>query len=487
MNDGLYPLSFPQRMFWLLEQFMPGTPAYNIPRAFKVTGLLDVQAVHGVFRALLRRHDISRTSFIARDGALFQCVHDDINLNVNVRNLSHLALSMGEVEALNIASEEARKPFDLECPPLLRVTLFRLRPEEHLLVLVMHHVIIDGWSMSILFKDIAELYAELALGRQPQFAPLPVRYTDFAQWQQQQFAGGPPEMEIAYWQNKLHGCPAFLELPTDHPRPAVQGNRGSSESFRIDNVHAGRLKELCAREGVTPYMALLAVLQALLSRYSGKFDIPVGTPVAGRNHPEIANLVGCFINTLVLRGDLSGNPRFRELLVRVRAVALEAYAHQELPFELLLARLKCERSPSHSPLFQVMFVLQNAPRQVIRLPGLVLEELELHSGLVKFDLTLEIVEDEEGLYCQLEYSSDLFERATIERMVRHFQNLLSSAIENPACPIAELNMLGELERKQLLVDWNATTTGYPRDLTIPRAFEKQVRRTPNAVALIEPE
>jgi hypothetical protein len=203
-----------------------------------------------VFQALLRRHDILRASFIAQDGELFQCVHDNVDIGVQMRDLSHMPQSIAEDEALKIASDEARKPFDLEYPPLLRVILLRLRPEQHLLVLVMHHIITDGWSMSILFKDIAELYADLALGRQPQFAPLPVRYTDFAQWQQQQFAAGPPENEIAYWQNKLGGCPALLELPTDHPRPAVRGHRGSSESFRIENVQTGRLKELCVREGV---------------------------------------------------------------------------------------------------------------------------------------------------------------------------------------------------------------------------------------------
>lgn len=485
MNDGLYPLSFPQRMFWLLEQTAPEEAVYNLPRAFKIGGPLDVQLVRVVFQALLRRHDILRTSFTAQDGELFQRVHDDIDIEVNVRDLSHLPLSMAEVEALKIASEEARKPFNLEHPPLLRVVLLRLHPEEHILVLVMHHIITDGWSISILFRDIAELYGEVARGWQPRHVPSSVRYTDFAEWQQQ-FVDGPPAKEIVFWKNNLHGCPALLELPTDRPRPAVQSHRGSIERFRIDNVQTEKLKELCVGEGITPYMALLAILQVLLSRYSGKYDIPVGTPVAGRNHPEITNLVGCFVNTLVLRGDLSGNPRFHELLARVRAVALEAYAHQELPFELLLAGLKCERTPSNTPLFQVMFVLQNVPKQVIRLPGLVLEELELHSGLAKFDMTLEIVEDEDGLYCQLEYRSDLFERSTIERMARHFQNLLSSAIENPACPITELNLLGEFERKQLLVDWNATTAEYQQDLTIPRAFEEQVRRSPDAVALTEP-
>jgi non-ribosomal peptide synthetase component F len=487
MDERLYPLSFPQRMFWLLEQSAPETPAYNLSRAFKVAGPLDIQLVRGVFRALLRRHEILRTSFVAHDGELFQRVHDDIEFDVSEGDLSHLPVSMAELEALKIAAEAARKPFDLETPPLLRVRLSRLAPENHVLLLVMHHIIVDGWSMSILFKEIVELYGELALVRQPQFAPLSVRYTDFAQWQQQQFAGGAPENEIAYWRRNLRDCPALLELPTDHPRPAVQGHLGSIESFRIDHLQIGRLKELCTREGITPYMALLAVLQVLLARYSGKYDIPIGTPVAGRNHPELANLIGCFVNTLVLRGDLSGNPQFRELIARVRALALDAYAHQEVPFELVLAGLKSERTPSQSPLFQVMFILQNAPRQVIRLPGLVIEEVEFHSGLTKFDLTLEIVEDGDSFYCALEYRSDLFERSTIARMARHFQNLLRNAIEDPACRIAELNLLGDLERKQLLVDWNATTFDFSRDLTIPRAFEEQVRRTPDAIALIEPE
>jgi amino acid adenylation domain-containing protein len=485
MNDHLFPLSYPQRMFWFLDKLEPDTPACNLPRAFRMEGQLDVDALQDAFRVLLRRHTVLRTSFAELDGKLYQCVTNDVSIDLVVHDLSKLPASKREIETLAIASEEARKLFDLERPPLFRLKLVRLSPAKHVLILVMHHIITDGWSMSILFNEIAQYYGLLVAGRQPQTTKLPLQYVDFAYWQQQALTEEMLQEDVEYWRKHLRGSPALLQLPSDRPRPSVLSHHGSIESFTIDEALTRRIKQMCAGEGVTLYMGLLALFQALLKRYTGTDDIPVGSPVAGRNNPDLADLIGCFVNTLVMRGDLSGNPSFRELLQRTRATALDALAHQELPFDHLLAELKCERIRSYTPLLQIMFILQNAPKQVVRLPGLTIEEVELDSGIAKFDLTLEVVEQDGGLYCQFEYSSDLFDRSTIQRMALHFQTLISSAVEHPASPISKLNMLSALERKQIIFDSNATSAEYSKELTIVGAFEDQARRTPEAIALRE--
>jgi amino acid adenylation domain-containing protein len=485
MQEQWFPLSVAQRMFWFLEQIETDTPAYNLPRALKITGELDISALREAFRTLLRRHEILRTGFAVSEGELFQCVLEDVDIDLTIRDLSSLPTSERTIEASTIASEEARKTFDLERPPLLRLTLLRLGPGEHVLVLVMHHIITDGWSMSILFKELAQSYERLAAGQKPEMAPLPLQYADFAQWQQEHLTDDALQEDSEYWQNNLRGCPGLLQLPSDWPRPAVQSHLGSIESFIINETQTHRIKQMCAREGVSLYMVLLAAFQALLSRYTGAHEIAVGTPVAGRNDPDLSGLVGCFINTLVIRGELSGNPTFRELLKRTRAVVLGALAHQELPFERLLAKLKCERNRSYNPLFQVMFILQNTSKEVFQLSGLLIEELRCDGGLAKFDLTLEVVEQDKELDCQLEFSSDLFERSTIERMINHLKNLISGAIEDPASPISKLNMLSASERKQILCDWNATSADYSKELTITRAFEDQVQRAPDTIALRE--
>ena len=485
MNDCLFPLSFAQRMFWFLDRIDPDTPAYNLPRALKIEGQLDREALRKAFQALLHRHDVLRTVFVTRDGELFQRVLDHVEVDFPVLDKSSLPAPQRMTETLKVASEEARKSFDLERGPLVRLCLFCLGPEEHVLVLVMHHIITDGWSMSILFKELTEFYAQFAVSRQTQLAALPLQYIDFAHWQVDNLTEETLRSDVEYWRKKLNGSAGLLEIPSDRPRPSIQTHRGSIESFTIDDAVTHRIKDLCSREGVTLFMALLAIFLVLLSRYTEKDDILVGTPTAGRNDPDLTGIIGCFVNTLVIREDLSGDPNFSELLQRVRVTALEAYTHQKLPFGQLLAKLTRERPRSHTPLFQTMFILQNAPKQVTRLPGVLIEELELDSGLAKFDLTLEIAEKEGGLYCQIEYSTDLFERSTIQRMALHFQNLILSAVEDPACPITKLNMLGVAERKQLTLDWNATSAVYGRDITIIHAFEDQVRRTPNAISLFE--
>lgn len=482
---GLRPTSFNQRMFWLLEHIAPDAPAYNLPRVFLIKGRLDPDALREAFRTLLRRHEALRTSFAEHGGEILQEVHDDVTLDLPSCDLTHLPESERRAEAMRLAAEEGLKAFDLARAPLLRLLLLRLDAEEHVLLLVMHHIATDGWSMSVIFNEIAQILEKRWIGRAPDLPSLPLRYSDFAQWQQEHLTDEALATDIAYWEANLRGSPELLEVPADHRRPPVQSHRGGLHSVRVDADLTARLKETCARGGATLFMGLLAVFQVLLSRYTGTHDIPVGTPVAGRNDPDLAGMVGCFVNTVVMRTDLAGDPCFQDVLQRVREVALGAYAHQELPFERLLARLRPERSRSHAPLFQMMFVLQNAPKQVARIPGLEIEELEFGSGLAKFDLTLEVVEQEGGLYCAFEYSTDLFEAATIERMARHFNRLLSAALDAPEIPVSRLPLLDGEERARMLVDWNRTEADYPRDLRLEEAFEAQVRRTPDGVALIE--
>jgi amino acid adenylation domain-containing protein len=484
-HDALFPLSFAQRMFWFLEQLEPETPAYNLPRLFKIKGKLNIEALRDAFRTLLCRHNVLRTVFVAQDGELFQRVLNNVEIDFAVQDFTSLTSSRRMTETLRIASEITRNPFDLQEGPLLRLCLVRLSTEEHMLILVMHHIITDGWSMSIFFKELAEFYEQLAADQQPQKPNLALQYTDFACWQMEHITEKILQKDVEYWRDNLQGCPDFIEIPSDRARPAIQSHRGSIERFSIDETLTLRINELCRQEGVTLYMALLSIFLVLLSRYTEKEDIPVGTPTAGRNDADLRELIGCFVNTLVMRADLSGNPSFSELLQRVQAVALGAYDHQGLPFAELLAKLSRGRSRGYTPLFQIMFILQNTPKQIIRLPGLVIEELEFDSGLAKFDLTLEIEETDGCLHCQFEYSTDLFDASTIQRMARHFQNLASSAINDPSCSIVKLNMLGTLERRQLTLDWNATSAPYPIDVTIAEAFAAQAWKTPNAVALLD--
>jgi amino acid adenylation domain-containing protein len=485
MNDGFFPLSYPQRMFWLLDKLEPNSSANNLRRVFRMEGRLDIDALRDTFCVLLHRHDALRTFFVEAQGEPYQCVRDDVGIDLPVYDLSSLVPPEREIEFLAIAREEAQKPFNLERPPLVRLKLLVLSPQEHALILVMHHIITDGWSMSILFKEINHIYSQLVAGGQLQFVNLPCQYVDFAVWQQQALTDELLQEDNQYWAECLRAPPALLELPSDRPRPTIQSHHGAIERVTIEEVLAGKIKDICITNGVTLYMGLLACFQVLLWRYTGSRDISVATPVSGRNDADLVHIIGCFVNTLVLRGDFSANPSFRELLQRTRAAALEAFTHQELPFELLLRKSKSTRSGSVNPLFQIMFILQNAPKEVICLPGLKIGEIQLDDRSARLDLTLEIFEIDKELHCEFEYRCDMFDRDTIKRMGVHFKNLISSAVQNPDTPISKLNMLSAFERKQIVFDWNATSADYSKDVSIAQAFEDQVRRTPESIALRE--
>ena len=484
-RDRELPLSFAQERLWFLDQLEPDSPAYNIPAAVRIRGSLNVTALEQSVNDIVRRHKALRTTFATVDGEPVQVIAPAKPLSLVSLDLRALPEDEREAEALRLATEEAQRPFDLAQGPLLRATLLRLGEEEHIALLTMHHIASDGWSMGVLIREVAALYQAFSTGEPSPLPELPIQYADFAVWQRQWLQGEVLEAQLAYWKQQLADIPV-LELPTDRPRPAIQTSRGAHQSLELSQTLTEALKALSRQEGVTLYMTLLAVFKALLHRYTGQDDIVVGSPIANRNRTEIEGLIGFFVNTLVLRTDLSGDPSFRELLGRVREVALGAYAHQDLPFEKLVEELQPERDMSHTPLFQVMFVFQNTPMEVLELPDLTLSPLEIETRIAQFDLALFMEDIEQGLIEVLEYNTDLFDAATIARLLGHFQALLESIVANPDQRLSDLPLLTEAERRQLLVEWNDTQAEYPKDACIHQLFEAQVERTPDAVAVVLP-
>ena len=480
----IFSSSFAQQRLWFLDQLEPESPLYNIPQAFRMSGALNLAALRQTFEAIVARHEALRTTFSAIEGIPMQCIAEKESISLPVVDLTGLPKADREGEITRLVAEESRRPFDLARGPLLRVTLLRLGDEEHILLLTMHHIVSDGWSMGILVQEMASLYEAFSHRTIPSLPALPIQYADFAEWQREWLQGEVLETQTSYWKKQLGGNLPFAAVPADHPRPMIQTYRGKRKAFAVSKSLHEALKALSQREGVTLFMTLLAAFQALLHRYTGQDDIIVGSPIANRNRLEIEGLIGFFVNTLVLRTDLSGNPTFRELLVRVREVALGAYVHQDLPFEKLVEELHVPRDLSYNPLFQVMFILQNAPLEPLQLSGLTLSPLVVDTDTAKFDVTLELAEGPGGLTSSIEYNTDLFDSDTIERMAGHFQTLLEGIVANPDARVSELPLLTEAERHQLLVDWNKTETDYPRDKCIHELFEAQVERTPDANALV---
>ena len=479
----VFPTSFPQQLLWLLDQLDPGRAVYNLPGPVRLTGALDIAALEQSLNEIVRRHEALRTTFDEVDGTPMQVIAPGLELTLPVTDLRHLPAGEREAEARRLITEEARAPFDLARGPLVRAELLRLDDREHVLLLTMHHIVSDGWSLQVLNQELAALYEAFSAGRRSPLPELPIQYVDFAHWQREHLQGEALEKQLAYWRAQLAGTPAVLELPTDRPRPAERSFRGARHSMMLPASLTEALKALSRREGVTLFMTLLAAFQALLSRYTSHEDIVVGSPIANRTQTELEGLIGFFANLLVLRTDLSGDPGFRDLLGRVREVTLGAYAHQDLPFERLVEELQPERSLSHTPLFQVMLVLLNNPREALELPGLTLEPLEVDIGTAEFDLTLFMWEEAEGLNVLSEYNTDLFDAATITRMLTAFQNLLEGIVVDPEQRLSTLPLLTSTERRQLLVEWNESQADYPNQ-PIHELFEAQAARTPDAVALV---
>jgi len=482
MTQTAFPASFAQQRLWFLDQLEPGTAAYNLPRAFRITGPLNVAILQRAFEIVIERHASLRTVFDSVEGEARQIVLPDVELKIPIRDLAGFPQGEREAEALRIASEEGKKPFDLMEGPLLRLILVRLSPDTHFLVLVMHHIVTDGWSIALLFREVTKCYAALSQGDPPELPELALQYPECAQWQREYMSGEVLTNEVEYWRRKLAGAPTLLDLPTDHPRPATHGWQGATEEFSLDSAILAKLKALAQAESSTLFMVVMAAFQSLLRRYTNQESILIGTPIAGRSEVEIENMIGLFVNTLVFRVDFANNPSFRDLIRQVRSFALEAYAHQDVPFEKLVERLVPQRSLDTHPLFQVMFTFQNIPRQVFEIPGLRIKEMPFETGIAKLDLSVEVWEDSE-FHCQFEYSTDLFERSTIRRMLGHFENLLTAAVENPDLRLGQIPIISAEEQRQVLFDWNRTAADYSRDVPLHKAFESQADRSPNATAL----
>jgi amino acid adenylation domain-containing protein len=483
-RSGDIPLSFAQARLWFLDQLQPNSAFYNIPIALRLSGQLNVAAIESSLNEIIRRHEVLRTNFTKVSGQPVQVIASTLKLKLLQVDLQNLPKSEREIEAQRLATTEAERPFDLEREPLVRATVIQLGSAEYVFVLTAHHIIFDGWSVGVFYGELAALYEAFCTGKPKVLPELPVQYADFAVWKRHWLTGEILETQLNYWKQQLDGAPGLLELPADRPRPAVQTFRGAHQYVALPVELSEALANLSRRTGVTLFMTLYAAFGTLLYRYTGSSDIVVGTPVANRNRQEIEGLIGFFVNTLVLRTDLSGNPSFEQLLRRVREVTLGAYAHQDLPFEELVEALKPTRSLSHTPLFQVMFALQNAPMPSMELPDLTVSSFSFETPTAKFDLTLSMENTTSGLIGVWEYNSDLFDAATIARMTGHFQTLLEALVANPQQRVSELPLLTEAERQQMLVEWNNTTKEYPQDKCIHQLFEEQVERSPNAVAVV---
>ncbi|MFN7945820.1 MAG: amino acid adenylation domain-containing protein [Blastocatellia bacterium] len=480
---GELPLSYAQQRLWFLAQLEPDNPFYNIPSALQLSGTLDVAVLERSLNEVIKRHESLRTTILTRDGRASQVIAPELMLTIPVEDLSHLSADERDRAVSQRVADEAQLSFDLERGPLVRVRLLRIEAETHVALFTLHHIISDGWSMGVFIREITACYAALVNQQPVPLQPLAIQYADFAHWQREWLQGETLAAQIEYWRQQLSGAPAIIELPTDRPRPAIQTYRGATHTFELSPQLSAQLNALSRREGVTLFMTLLAAFQTLLSRYAGQDDISIGTPIAGRNRQELEGLIGFFINTLVMRTDLSGNPTFRELLKRVRATTLGAYAHQELPFEMVVDALQPERNLSHTPLFQVMFVLQNMPRSAQQLSGLTVTALEADSATAKFDLTLTMNESGNVLLGAFEYNTDLFDAATIERMTGHFINLLSGIIATPDAAVMKLALLTAPELQQLLIEWNDTAADFPADQCAHQLFEEQAARTPENIAV----
>ena len=479
-----FPLSYSQQRLWFLHQMDPDSAFYNIPAVVHLAGHLDVRALRRAIDEIVRRHEVLRTSFLTLNGQPVQAILPPHTLNISTTDLTALPQTERAAEAQRLAGSEAQRPFDLSLGPLLRVCLLRLAPAEHVVMLTMHHIISDGWSMNLLVQEISTLYTAYGEGAASPLAELAVQYADYAQWQRQHLSGEVLDEQLDYWRTQLSGAET-LELPTDRPRPAVQSYRGANISRALSPELSNQLKELSQREGATLFMTLLAAWQTLLMRYSGQSDISVGTPVAGRTRAEVEPLIGFFVNTLVLRTGMSGGESFREMLAKVREVCLGAYAHQDVPFEMLVEQLQPARSLSRSPLFQVMFTMQNAALHSLALPGLQVAPLPLSSATAKFDLTLSLTHtDDSRLVASLEYNTDLFDHATVEALLLHYQTLLCGVVVDAARPLCAIPLLSAGEEHRQLVEWNAGAQATPPTQTIAGLFAAQAAQTPDAVAVV---
>ena len=505
-TTSVQPLSYAQQGLWFINQLNPDSPTYNIPIVISLKGCINLVALQDSLNEIINRHEVLRTSFAVVDGQPAQVINQPVPLTLAVEDLRLLSERERTQEAQRLATELAQEPFDLSAQSLFRAKILQLDDKSYQLLVTLHHIIADGWSIGILLKELAALYDAFSTGKvclhsrsvsQTDATPtplpeLPIQYRDFVNWQRQCLDGESAtrtlrdriQPKLTYWKQKLSGELTVLNLPTDRPRSPVQTFKGAQAKLVLSQTLTKELKNFSRHAGVTLFMTLLTAFKTLLYRYTGQTDILVGSPIANRNRAEVELLIGLFVNVLVLRTDLSGDLSFQELLARVKSTALEAYVHQDLPFEKLVEELQPNRDLSYNPLFQVMFVLQNVPISNPRLSDVSVTYQEGYNGTSKFDLTLFMEDSEQGLVATCEYNTDLFNADTITRMLGHFQTLLGSIVSDPQQRITDLQLLTSSEIQQLLVEWNNTKTEYPQDKCIHELFEAQVEKTPEAVAVV---
>ena len=448
------PASFAQQRLWFLDQLEPNQATYNLPVAVRLRGELDHEALRRSFDELARRHESLRTTFAAVDGQPIQVIAPELKIDLPLDDLTHLPDAEREVEALRRLNDEARRPFDLAVGPLIRVALAKLADAEHMAIVNIHHVVADGWSIGVLVRDIAALYDAYSHGEASRLPALAIQYADYAAWQRGWLQGEALQKQLDFWTEQLAGLPN-LEIPTDFPRPALRTGRGGGAEAVVPPEVLTKIKDLGRTEGATPFMALLGAFQVLLARYSGQEDVAIGSPIAGRTRSEMEDLIGFFANTIVFRGDLTGDPSFRTVLRRCKEAVLTAVAYQDMPFDQLVTALRPIRDTSRTPLFQVMFALQNAPMPPLESPEMAMTPINVSSDSARADLTMFALELVDGLHASFEYDAALFKQSTVERMLRHWQALLDAVVAEPDAPISTLPMLSEAERRQMLQQWNS--------------------------------
>ncbi|HEX6290016.1 MAG TPA: condensation domain-containing protein, partial [Herpetosiphonaceae bacterium] len=479
VDFNIFPASFAQQRLWFLHHLAPAL--YTIQGLLHLHGRLQIAALRHSLTALIERHEALRTTFLALDGQPFQVIQPPQPLAPALVDLQDVPAAERDALLAQRCQAAIEQPFDISDGPLLRVVLFRLAPDRHALLVVLHHAIADGWSLDIFVRELAALYQASVTDTPADLPPLPIQYADVARWQHDLLQPAVLDPLLAYWRQQLHAPLPVLALPTDRPRPPSEASAGAQHELSIAPTLNAALHDLSRREGVTLFMTLLAAFQVVLHRYTGQADLIVGSPVAGRTRAETEGLIGCFINTLPLRMDLSGNPTFRELLARVRALCLAAYQHQDLPFEKLVEDLQLTRGLGDTPVFQVMFALRQQSQALVRLPDLTMTAEALHNGTAKFELTLDLVETPAGLSGWIEYSTDLFDAATIARMAGHYQTILEQIVAAPQPRIAALPLLTPAEHQQLRA-WQGPHAAYPVAATLPARFAAIAARTPHAIA-----
>lgn len=485
-RTAAHELSFAQRRLWFLNQFEPGSAFYNIPIALHLRGQLEVAVLQRCLDEIVRRHEPLRTRFVVVEGRPVQVVEQEERVQLQVVDLNAWPAAQRLAKAQYLTAQATQQPFDLTRGPLLRATLLELNKVEHILVLVLHHIIADGWSLGILTREMATLYNAFSNKDSPTLPELPIQYVDFAEWQRQRFENGALESQLSYWKRQLAGLPPRLELATDRPRPVVQTFHGGQRTFELSAALSEALIALSIEEDATLFMTLLAALQTLLYRYTGQSDIAVGSPIANRNRSEVEGLIGFFANTLVLRSHLDGAVSFRKLLHRVREMTLEAFAHQDFPFEKLVEELHPERDIGRSPLFQVMFTLQDTPMPSPQFPGLELSPWPVETATTKYDLVLSFSKAEKKISALMAFNTDLFDPQTIDRLIGHLKSLLHSIANAPDTRLSSLELLTAAESRRLLLEWSGTAavaaSPHP-NYSLHRLFEAQVERTPDSVAV----